>query len=194
MPNPSDRSFEILKNYQNKCENDVFFAMSHGVHRGELKKGKIDKREIFINKIKKLNKEIIFDIYGMNNIQPIWGDSFINAISRSSMGINLSRGMPAKYYSSDRIAQLLGNGLLTFIDIKTRFNDFLSNKEIVFYKDIYDLSDKINKYKRDEKDAKKIAKNGRNTYLKNFNSTIIADYILSKTFDYKSKYRFIWEK
>jgi len=110
------------------------------------------------------------------------------------MGINLSRGMPAKYYSSDRIAQLLGNGLLTFIDIKTRFNDFLSNKEIVFYKDIYDLSDKINKYKRDEKDAKKIAKNGRNTYLKNFNSTIIADYILSKTFDYKSKYRFIWEK
>lgn len=194
MPNPSDRSFEILKNYQNKCENDVFFAMSHGVHRGELKKGKIDKREIFINKIKKLNKEIIFDIYGMNNIQPIWGDNFINAISRSSMGINLSRGMPAKYYSSDRIAQLLGNGLLTFIDIKTRFNDFLSNKEIVFYKDIYDLSDKINKYKRDEKDAKKIAKNGRNTYLKNFNSTIIADYILSKTFDYKSKYRFIWEK
>ena len=168
--------------------------MSHGVHRGDLKKGKIDKREIFINKIKKLNKDVIFDIYGMNNIQPIWGDNFINAISRSRMGINLSRGMPAKYYSSDRIAQLLGNGLLTFVDIKTCFNDFLSNKEIVFYKDIYDLSDKINKYKKDDKDAKKIAKNGRKTYLKNFNSTIVADFILSKTFDYNSAYKFIWEK
>jgi len=144
-------------------------------------------------KLKKLNKEIIFDIYGMNNVQPIWGDRFINAISRSRMGINLSRGMPAKYYSSDRIAQLLGNGLLTFIDIKTCYNDFLSNKEIVFYKDIYDLSDKINKYKKDKNDAKKIAKNGRHTYLKNFNSTIIADFILSKTFDYKSNYKFIWE-
>jgi len=194
MPNPSDKSFEILKNYQHKCENDIFFAMSHGVHRGELKKGKFDNREFFINKLRKLNKEINFDIYGMNNVQPIWGDNFIKAISKSSMGINLSRGEPVKYYSSDRIAQLLGNGLLTFIDKKTCFNDFLSNKEIIFYKDINDLSYKINKYKKDIKEARSIAKNGRDTYLKNFNSTIVADFILSKTFDYKSKNKFIWEK
>ena len=194
MPNPSDESFEILKNYQHKCENDVFFAMSHGVHRGELKKGKFDNREFFINKLKKLNKKINFDIYGMNNIQPVWGDNFINAISKSSMGINLSRGEPVKYYSSDRIAQLLGNGLLTFIDKKTCFNDFLSNKEIIFYNDINDLSYKINKYKKDVKEARSIAKNGRDIYLKKFNSTIVADFILSKTFDYKSKNKFVWEK
>ena len=194
IPNPSDQSFEILKNYENNCEYDFFFAMSHGVHRGELKKGKIDKREVFINKLRRLNKDINFDIYGMNKIQPIWGDNFIKAISKSRMGINLSRGKPIKYYSSDRIAQLLGNGLLTFIDEKTLFSDFLSNKEIVFYKDINDLSYKINKYKKDYKDAKRIAKNGRNTYLKNFNSTIVADYILSKTFDYKSKNKFVWDK
>ena len=194
IPNPSDPSFEILKNYENNCENDLFFAMSHGVHRGELKRGKIDKREVFINKLIKLNKNINFDIYGMNKIQPVWGDNFIKAISKSRMGINLSRGKPAKYYSSDRIAQLLGNGLLTFIDEKTHFSDFLTNKEIVFYKDIYDLSYKINKYKKDYKVAKIIAKNGRDTYLKYFNSTIVADYILSKTFDYKSKNKFVWEK
>jgi glycosyltransferase involved in cell wall biosynthesis len=193
MPNPSDMSFETLKNYQHKCENDIFFAMSHGVHRGELKKGKIDNREFFINKLKKMNKEINFDVYGMNNIQPIWGDNFINAISKSSMGLNLSRGEPVKYYSSDRIAQLLGNGLLTFINKKTCFNDFLSNKEIIFYNDIHDLSYKISKYKKDSKEAQKIAKNGRNTYLKNFNSTIVSDFILSKLFDYKSKNKFIWE-
>ena len=193
IPNPSDISFETLKNYQHKCENDVFFAMSHGVHRGDLKKGKIDYREFFINKLMKMNKEIKFDVYGMNNIQPIWGDNFINAISKSSMGLNLSRGDPVKYYSSDRIAQLLGNGLLTFIDKKTCYNDFFSNKEIIFYNDINDLSDKINKYKRNTKEAKKIAKNGRSTYLKNFNSTIVSDFILSKLFDYKSKNKFIWD-
>ena len=37
IPNPCDPSFEILENYRNNCENDLFFAMSHGVHRGELK-------------------------------------------------------------------------------------------------------------------------------------------------------------
>ena len=41
------------------------------------------------------------------------------------MGLNLSRGLPTKYYSSNRIASLIGNGLLTFIDKKTHLNDFL---------------------------------------------------------------------
>ena len=46
-----DKSFENLSIYlQNNFKNDVFFAMSHGVHRGVLKKGKIDKREIFLHK------------------------------------------------------------------------------------------------------------------------------------------------
>jgi glycosyltransferase involved in cell wall biosynthesis len=193
MPNPSDASFEVLKNYENLCENDIFFAMSHGVHRGDLKKGKFDDREVFINNLLKKNKNINFDIYGMNNIQPIWGDNFIKAISNSSMAINLSRGKPVKYYSSDRIAQLLGNGLLTFIDEKTQFNDFLTKNQIIFYKNIDDLSYKINKYKKDTKEAKRIAKNGRSVYLNKFNSTIVSEFILSKLFDFKSKQKFIWE-
>ena len=194
MPNPSDQSFEILKNYEQNCINDVFFAMSHGVHRGDLKKGKSDNREVFINKLLRDNQNIKFDIYGMNNVQPVWGDNFIQAISNSSMGINLSRGQPVKYYSSDRIAQLLGNGLLTFVDQKTQLDDFLTNDQIIFYKNLDDLSYKLNKYKKDQKEAKRIAKNGKTVYLKKFNSTIISDFILSKLFDYKSKNRFIWEK
>ncbi len=192
MPNPCDISFEILSNFNKNCNYDVFFAMSHGVHRGLLKKGKHDDREIFINKLIKINKDITFDIYGMNNIQPIWGDKFISKISNSYMGINLSRGKPIKYYSSDRIAQLVGNGLLTFINKNTFLSDFFSNKEIIFYDDINDLSEKLSKYKKDKKLGKKIAKNGKKKYFKYFNSNIVADYIISKTFNIKSKHHFIW--
>ena len=194
MPNPCDHSFETLKNYEHDCLYDVFFAMSHGVHRGGLKKGKFDDRELYINKLLRKNRKIKFDIYGMNNVQPIWSDNFMNKISDSSMGLNLSRGKPIKYYSSDRIAQLLGNGLLTFIHEKTYFRDFFTSKEIIFYKDINDLSYKINKYKKNSKERKLIARNGKNSYFKHFNSTIISDYILSKTFNYKSNNNFIWEK
>ena len=45
-----------------------------------------------------------------------------------------------------------------------------------------------------KKQAKKIAKKGRNIYLKYFNSTIVSDYMLSKLFDYKSSNNFIWTK
>ena len=47
----------------------------------------------------------------MNNVQPIWAENFIKIISNSKMGLNLSRGKPLKYYSSDRITQIMGNGL-----------------------------------------------------------------------------------
>ena len=164
--------------------------MSHGVHRGNLKKGKTDNREIFVNKLIKKNPEINFDIYGMNGIQPIWADKFL--VSKSNMGLNLSRGKPIKYYSSDRIAQLMGNGLLTFINKKTFLNDFFSNNHAVFYNDLDDLSYKILKYKKDNSQRKKIASNGKKFYFKYFNSTLVADYIVRKTLDQNLKDRFIW--
>ena len=194
MPNPCDESFEFLENYNNDCKYDLFFAMSHGVHRGQLKKGKSDNREIFINELVKKNNDIIFDLYGLNNIQPIWGNDFINKISNSSMGLNLSRGEPLKYYSSDRIAQLMGNGLLTFIDEKTYYGDFFTSDEIVTYKNLDDLSSKLNKFKKDKKKRSIIAKNGKEKYFKYFNSTIVAEYIINKTLDNKIKNKLIWQK
>ena len=193
IPNPVDKSFERLHNYQNSnFNNDVFFAMSHGVHRGVLKKGKFDARENFINKLINKIPNIKFDLYGLNNKQPVWADNYINAISQSKMGLNLSQGKAAKYYSSDRFSQIIGNGLLLLIDKKTQFNDFLNDDEIVTYTSISDLSEKIEKYSSNEKLRKKIAQNGRNKYFKYFNSTIVADFIVKKSFNIKHK-KFYWE-
>ena len=192
MPNPADKSFEILENFKKDCQYDVFFAMSHGVHRGGLKSGKKDDREFFINKLIKLNPKLKFDIYGMNDVQPIWAEAFINRISNSYMGLNLSRGKPIKYYSSDRLVQIIGNGLLTFVDEKTQLDDFFDNNEMIFYKDIHDLNYKLNKYKKDTKRGKEIAKKGKMKYFKFFNSNIISDYLIAKTFNIKPKYKIIW--
>ena len=161
IPNPSDESFETLNNFSNKCDFDVFFAMSHGVHRGKLKKGKYDERELFVNKLIKKNKKISFDIYGMNNIQPIWANNYLNVISNSKMGLNLSRGKPMKYYSSDRITQIVGNGLVTLIDEETCYRDFFNDDEMVFYNNLSDLSEKINKISLDERLRRKIGKKGK---------------------------------
>ena len=193
IPNPVDESFEKLKNFnKNYFNNDVFFAMSHGVHRGKLKKGKFDDREIFINKMLLKSPNVRFDLYGMNNRQPLWADDFINAISQSKIGLNLSQGKAAKYYSSDRFAQLIGNGLLVMIDKNTKFGDFFNKDEIILYKNLKDLSVKIEYYSNNDKERKRIAKNGRDKYFKHFNSTIIADFIIKKTFTTKHK-KFYWE-
>ena len=181
MPNPVDQSFETLKNFEkNTLSNDVFFAMSHGVHRGVL------------NKLQSLIPNVRFDLYGMKTHQPIWADNFINALSKSKIGLNLSQGKPLKYYSSDRFAQLIGNGLLVFIDEKTKFNHFLNKLDIVTYKNVYDLAKKIIKFNQNDKLRKKIAKNGYKKYFKYFNSTIVADFIIQKTTG-NIKKAFYWE-
>ena len=46
------------------------------------------------------------------------------------MGVNLSRGNPIKYYSSDRITQLIGNGLLTFIHNDTHYSNFFTDEDL----------------------------------------------------------------
>jgi len=192
MPNPVDESFDILKNYKHKnLKYDVFFAMSHGVHRGVLKKGKFDVRENFLTKLTNKLPNIKFDLYGFENKQPIWGDNFLNAISQSKIALNLSQGAPSKHYTSDRFAQLIGNGLLVMIEKKTEISDFFKKDEIITYTDVNDLSKKIEKFTNDDALRQKIAKKGRNKYFKFFNSTIIANFIIAKTFNINKK--FFWE-
>ena len=185
MPNPTDESFETLNNFKFNNENDLFFAMSHGVHRGILKKNKSDFRKNFLRKI--LNKkDIKYDFYGIDNKQPIWGDLFKIQLSKSNMGLNLSRGKPVKYYSSDRIAQIMGNGLLCFIDEKTCYSDFFNKNEIVTYKNSSDLIENILKFKKDIKYRKFIAANGKKKYMKIFNSNNVAKFIVNKTLELKN--------
>ena len=65
---------------------------------------------------------------------------------------------------------------------------------MVFYKNINDLSEKILKISRDEKLRKSIARRGKSKYIKYFNSTLVADFIINKTLGRYSKKKFLWEK
>jgi len=108
------------------------------------------------------------------------------------MGINLSRGDPIKYYSSDRISSLLGNGLLTFIHEKYEYQNFFTKNEIITFKNINDLNNKILFYKKFEKLQKKIALNGWRKAHKIFNNKLISNFIVNKTMGYKIKKKYSW--
>ena len=88
---------------------------------------------------------------------------------------------------------MVGNGLLTFVDKKTELNDFFTNDEIIFYNSSSDLAYKINKYNKDDKSRIRIAKAGRDKYLRYFNSTLVAEYIINKSFNIENK-KFYWDR
>ena len=183
---PVDKNIECFDVYKLNPQNDVFYAMSHGVNRAILKEGKIDNRVLFLNKLIKKIPTIKYDFYGFGKQEPVWGNEFYKSLLNSKMALNLSRGAPTKHYSSNRIASLMGNGLLTLIDEKVYMNDFFSNDEIIFYKDINDLSDKINFYSKNDKLRKKIAYKGKKKYFKLFNETRITKYFINVSLGNKS--------
>ena len=109
------------------------------------------------------------------------------------MAININRGQPKRYSSSNRIGSLIGNGLLTFIDYKKKFNHFFNKNEIIFYNNKYDLSDKIKYYKNNIAERKRIARNGQKKYFQLFNEIEVARYIVNKSL-YIDNYKPAWDK
>ena len=178
---PVDKNIERFDVFKMNPKKDLFYAMSHGVNRAILKEGMEDNRVKFLDKLVKKIPNIKYDFYGFSNKQPIWGSDFNNNLINSKMGLNLSRGRPTKYYSSNRIASIVGNGLLTFIDKRVHMSDFFNNNEIIFYDNINDLSDKIKFYSLNDKLRKKIAENGKKKYFQLFNEKKITKYLVDKS-------------
>ena len=194
MPIPADKNIENLEIYNsNNRYKDLFFALSHGVNYGKLKSKNIDEREVFLNELMKKNENLTFNILGYANEQPKWNYHYFKELSKCKTALNLSRGIPSKYASSNRIASLIANGIMTFIDKKTMYQDFFDNDEMGFYTNAQDLLNQLEKLNGNISKINKISRNGKKKYFSIFDNSIVSDNIISKTFNIKNKYKHIWE-
>ena len=120
-----------------------------------------------------------FAQFGLNNFEPVWGSNYYHYLSNSKMALNISRGSYQDKYSSDRISSLIGNGLLVFINNKTKFKSLLSNKNVVYYKNKKELIHKIKYYLKNDNQRKIIAKSGYFKYHKFMSNIVITKYIMT---------------
>ena len=98
-----------------------------------------------------------------------------------------------KYYSSNRIASLVANGIMTFIDKKVGYSDFFDDTEMGFYKNVDDLLIQMESLHSNISKVNRISKNGKRKYFSIFNNLIVSDYIISTTFNKKGKFKYVWE-
>ena len=195
LPYPVHKKIDRLKSFNNKNKSiDVFFALSHGQNRGILKHGKKDEREVFLKKIKSLlSNHIKTHFVGIDNIQPVWGNSFYKKIIDSKILINLSRGKYKKNYSSDRISLLIGNGCFVLNEEKNKYSDFFCDKnELINFKSAKDLKCKILFYLNKPKLRYKIASNAYFKYHNDINTKKLICYILDVLLNKKIKNKYLW--
>ena len=70
---------------------------------------------------------------------------------------------------------------------------FFSHDEMGFYKSVDDLLNQMDNLCGNIKKINKISLNGKKKYFSIFNNSIVADYILHKTFDTKNNFKFVWD-
>ena len=76
----------------------------------------------------------------------LWADHYFKTIQNAKMGLNLSRD--AINIIAVIELSIIGNGLVCLIDEKTQYNNFFNSNEMVFYKNVNDLSEKLLKFQR----------------------------------------------
>ena len=170
MPNPSDPSMENQDNGEKRVfDRDLFFAGNprEGDPRWELLRGLMPR----------LSGRLRFDVFGADK-PSIWGAAYENVLATSKMSLNLNRREGDRWYSSDRIAHLMGYGILTFQSAKNDMQRFFTDKETVWFDDAADLSEKILYYQQHDEERAAIATAGRRKYHAMFNGARVLKFIV----------------
>ncbi len=190
LPNPTDTSIETLNMFEVKNPpNDICYCAGNTSRQFGNKN--VSPQEI-VSFIQKKVPQVKFFFAGIDSYSRLNGAAYQKSFASSGMGLNISRRNDVFLYSSDRIAHIMGNGLLCFMDKRAGFQTLFSSDEMVFYDNPDDLCVKIEYYANHPQERQKIAKNGCLKYRKEFNEKVIARYmtdLLFFTFDAK-KYSF----
>ena len=113
----------------------------------------------------------------------LFGADYQHALTQSKMGLNISRGNEDYLYSSDRMSQYLGNGLLTFLFRSTGFADYYEEDELIFFDDAEDCAEKLKYYAKYDAERMAIAKKGWEKATREYHSDILCQYIIERAFD-----------
>lgn len=178
LPNPTDASLERGRNFEKTdLLHDLFFASNSSDDR-RFHGGEWRSMNDFCRDIKQADPTLECGFYGINGSDKVFGPAYESAITKSRIGLNISRRNDAYLYSSDRLAHMVGNGLAICIDRATGYGDIFSDDEMVFYDTENDLLEKIISLKNDDFKRQDIARKGWEKYTRLFNSTVVAQYML----------------
>ena len=177
MPNPVDGSIDRGKSFEQATHDaDIFFA-------GGAIDDMQDSRRAELQQITARLSDLRLKILGSAAGQPpLFGQAYLDALVRCRMGLSLDRSDRDRLYASDRMAQYLGNGLLTFLRRGKGFEEFFGQDEVVFFEGVEDLAESARRYVADDEAWRAVARKGWEKAHLLYDSTRVARYIVERSF------------
>lgn len=184
MPNPVDLSIERHRNFEHSAkEIDFDFGVAIGNPSDTRNIGGKDYVvKEFLSKIQQSHPKIRTFFPGFTS-KHVTCEKYDDFLSRISMSLNFSRRNDAYLYSSDRIAQTVGNGILTFVDRATGLTDVFNEDEMAFFSDEKELISKVGHFIENDRDRQIVAEAAWQKYHEKYNEKKIADDIIQNTFN-----------
>lgn len=187
MPNPVDPSIECLDNSTHTdLPIDLLFCSNSTNFTSRLERVKYLKDQ--------LGQELNFKTYGSFGEAPVWGRDYDRALAESKMGLNLNRREGHYWYSSARMAQLAGNGILQFTHTGPRFDELLPPESVVYFNDQEDLLARIREFHHDDGKRRDWAARARRFFHEEINATLYAQYITEASLMQPFSHDYVWAR
>ena len=156
FPNPSDPSYEAEDNSaKTSFAYDLFFAGRPALSDA--------RRALLDALLPRLDPSLRLGLFGMGRPLVV-GRAYEEALAASKMGLSLNRFENWKWYASDRLTHLMGNGILTFQHGGNAMQDFFSERETVYFRTAEELAEKIAFYQAHDDARRAVAAAGRAKY------------------------------
>ena len=152
MPNPVERSVEASENFRRQqFEYELIFCGTVGddIERGH-----------FVQSMQQQLSDLPLRFGGLLGQPPINGMNYVRALAASRMGLNHSRRNDVALYSSDRIAQITGNGLLALTPRIPDFELLYRPDEVSYFDSLDELVDQVRHYHQHPAAAAALAEAG----------------------------------
>ncbi|MDD2839056.1 MAG: glycosyltransferase [Sulfuricurvum sp.] len=152
FPNLVDPSIDVYRNFESD-DLPIDFLFCGTDYKDPV-------RQAFLNSLSEQLSDINTRFAGCLGQPRIFGAEYMQTLSQAQMGLNYSRRNDVELYSSDRIAHLTGNGVLTFTPRIPGYEALYTEEEVVYFDDLDDLIAKVHYYHQHQEEGAAIAKRG----------------------------------
>lgn len=186
IPNPVDASIERLRAFENS--NPDYDVVFFGCDK------RAPERKQFLKDLLRTAPDVRLGIFGSLGNPYSFGHEKEQILASSRMALNLNRRNDVELYSSDRIAQLTGNGLVTLTPAGAGLESLYSHEEVVYFDSVEDLARKVRHLKNNEVEALRVARAGWRRTHEAYSAANVAAFILGVTMRDESYHRAEWSE
>ena len=170
IPNPADISIERYRAFD--VDQPLYDLVFFGRDKNE------PERRRFLERLVGELPEARIGLFGCLGNPLVFGFEKEAILRSSRMALNLSRRNDIPLYSSDRVVQTTGNGLLTLSAAACGLDALYSDQEMVFYSSFDDAIARIRELLGQDDLCREIARRGWQKTHEHFSAARIADFML----------------